>query len=66
MGVAGAFHCRIRQVIAARDHSKYRDAGFSIPVENGKVFLLAGLAGGLLLTVVWFSFLAYEASRLLL
>jgi hypothetical protein len=31
-----------------------------------KCLLLAGLAGGILLTVAWFLFLAFEAGRLLL
>ena len=31
-----------------------------------KCLLLAGLAGGVLLTALWFLFLAYEAGRLLL
>jgi hypothetical protein len=31
-----------------------------------KYLLLAGLAGGILLSVAWFLFLAYEAGRLLL
>ena len=42
--MAGAFRCRLRQVIAARHHTKYVMLDFSIPVgnlayETGKLLL---------------------------